>query len=83
MNLITVEVLCPSTSRSYDYRLPRKMRIGAVKKKMIGDIRIFEGLPALFEREDTIMLYYKEKRLNENATPEQYQIENGDRLMLI
>ena len=48
MNLITIEVICPSTSGSYDFKLPVKMSAGEIKRQIMEDIRSFEGLPELF-----------------------------------
>lgn len=83
MSLITVEVLCPSTSRSYDYRLPVKMQAGGIKKQIIEDIRIFEGIPDLFEDEEKIHLYCENGCIADSDTPEYAGVRNGDRIMII
>ena len=83
MNLITVEVVCPSTSRNYDYRLPVKMKAGDIKKQIIEDIRSFEGLPGLFADEDSVKLYCQEGCISDTVTPEYAGVRNGDKLMIV
>ena len=82
MNVITIEVLCPSTSRSYDYRLPIKMQIGDIKNQIIEDIRIFEGLPELFDSGE-ILIYGENGYIEDTATLEQAGVKNGDRIMIV
>lgn len=83
MNLITIELLCPSTSRSYDFKLPVKMLAGDIKRQMIEDIRSFEGLPELFGTEESIHLYCENGCISDRSTPENAGVKNGDRLMII
>ncbi len=83
MNVITVEVLCPSTSRCYDYRLPVKMRAEDIKKQVIEDIRLYEGISELFEDEKNIHLYCENGCIAESVTLEYMGVQNGDRIMLI
>ena len=83
MNLITVELLCPSTSRTYDFKLPVKMTAGETKKQMIEDIRSFEGLPELFENTENIYLYCDNGCISDDSTLENVGIKNGDRLMIV
>ncbi|MCM1577909.1 MAG: ubiquitin family protein [Ruminococcus sp.] len=83
MNLITVEVICPSTSRKYDYRLPVRMKAGDIKKQMVEDIRIYEGISSLFEEADSVNLYCERCMLDDEATPEEAGVKNGDRLMIV
>lgn len=83
MNIITVEVLCPSTSRSYDYRLPVKMRAGNIKKQIIQDIRTFEGIAELFENEDKISLFCENGCIDDSDTLESAGVKNGDKIMII
>ncbi len=83
MNVITVEVLCPSTSRSYDYKLPVKMTAGDIKKQIIEDIRIFEGLPNLFENEESVHIYSSKCCISDSVTPERAGVKNGDKIMII
>ncbi len=83
MNIITVEVICPSTSRKYDYRMPVKMKAGYIKKQIIEDIRVYEGISTLFEDEKNINLYCERCMIDDNATLEEAGIKNGDRIMVI
>lgn len=83
MNLITVEILCPSTSRSYDYRLPVKMQAGDIKRQIIEDIRIFEGIADLFGNEYDTHLYCENGCISDSDTPENAGVRNGDKIMII
>lgn len=83
MNIITVEVLCPSTERSYDFKLPVKMNTGDIKKQIIDDICNFEGLPGLFQDTDAVRLYCKDGCIPDVVTPEYAGVRNGDMLMII
>lgn len=83
MELITVEIMCPSTARSYDYRLPVKMRAGDIKKQVIEDIRLFEGLNDLFRDETSIHLYCENGCIADSETPECMGVRNGDKIMII
>ncbi len=83
MNIITVEVLCPSTSRSYDYRLPVKMQAEDIKKQIIEDIRNYEGISDLFEDEKSIQLYCENGCIADSCTLEYMGVQNGDKIMII
>jgi len=83
MNIIAVEVLCPSTSRKYDYKIPIKMEACEIRKQMIEDIRIFEGVPELFADESSVRLFCADGCIPDTATPEEAGVRNGDRIMLI
>lgn len=82
--ILNVEVMCPSTSRSYDYRIPPSMKVGDIKKRIISDIRLYEGLPDLFIEEEDVGIYYEDSfRLNDNASLGGAGVKNGDRIMII
>ena len=83
MNLITVEVLCPSASRSYDYRLPVKMQAGDIKMQIIDDIRSFEGLPDLFRNEAAVHIFSENGCVADSVTLESAGVKNGDKIMII
>lgn len=83
MNIITVEVVCPATSRSYDYKLPVKMKAGDIKLQMIEDIRLFEGISTLFGNENDIHIYTQWGCIADGTTPEYAGVRNGDKLMII
>lgn len=83
MNLITIEVICPSTSGSYDFKLPVKMSAGEIKRQIMEDIRSFEGLPELFGSGESIYLYSENGCISDSITLENAGVGNGDRLAII
>lgn len=84
MRLINIEIICPSTSRSYDYRIPPLMMSEAVKKRIIEDIRIYEGIEDLFPNEDDIRLYLENMSvIGVDVSMEDAGVKNGDKIMLI
>lgn len=84
MRVINVEVLCPSTSRRYDYRISPDMIIGEVKKHIIEDIRTFEGLPDLFENEEDVKLFLPDNTAaDEKCEIGAAGVKSGDSIMII
>ncbi len=83
MNTITAEILCPSTARSYDYRLPLNMKAAKVIGLLKEDICTFEGIPDLFEQYEDMHIYCERGCIADEATIEEAGVKSGDRLMLI
>ena len=84
VKVLNVEVMCPSTSRSYDYKIPPSMKVGDIKKRIINDIRLYEGLPDLFGDEESVGIYSESRcRLNDEAVLGGAGIKSGDRIMII
>lgn len=84
VRILNVEVMCPSTSRSYDYKIPPSMKAGDVKKRIISDIRLYEGLPDLFSEEENIGIYCENNcRLGDDISLGNAGVKSGDRLMII
>ena len=84
MNLLTVEVICPSVSRSFDFRIPPKMSTADVKARLIDDIRTFEDNAELFADAKKVGLYCETTgRIPESSDLESAGVKCGDRIMLI
>lgn len=83
MNTIMIEVVCPSSSRTYDYKLPLRMKNENIKSRLIEDIRTFENLPELFSDESGISLYFNGVKLSGESTPEKSGLENGSVIVII
>lgn len=84
MRLINVEIVCPSTSRSYDYKIPPLMKAGTVKQRIIEDIRIYEGIDDLLPNVNKIGLYCEDMSvIGNNVNFETAGVKNGDKIMLI
>lgn len=84
IQILNVEVICPSTSRNYDYKIPPSMKVGDIKKRIISDIRLYESLPDLFADEETIGIYCENKcRLGDDIALGEAGVKSGDRIMII
>ena len=81
-NLITVEVVCPALSRSYDFMMPPALGFGVLKEHIIEDIRIYEDIPLLFENGD-VMLFFAGKYLSDDKKPNDVGLKNGDRIYIL
>ena len=75
-NLITVEVVCPALSRSYDFMMPPALGFGVLKEHIIEDI------PLLFENGD-VMLFFAGKYLSDDKKPNDVGLKNGDRIYIL
>ena len=84
MSILVVEIVCPSTSRSYDFKIPSDMKAENIKSHLIEDIRLFEGSPELFrDKEAEICLFSVKGQLSGNETLESAGVKTGDRLTLV
>lgn len=84
MNLLTVEVICPSVSGSFDFRIPSKMSAAEVKARIIEDIRAVEENEMLFDNADNVGLYCERTGyIPESSDLENAGVKCGDRIMLI
>ncbi|MEF9916844.1 MAG: hypothetical protein RR746_05720 [Lachnospiraceae bacterium] len=85
MDKVLVEVHCAAVSKSYDFWIPKKMRISKVIEKMVSDISQHELNNELFNYERQIFMYFYEQRifLNPDQTVEEAGIVSGTRLMII
>lgn len=83
MDVLLVEVICPSTSRSYDYRIPAKMKSSKVKTRIIADIRQFEGMPNIFKNEADVQLFCENCCIEADKTLSEAGVKSGNTLMII
>lgn len=85
MDKILVEVDCPSTSKTYDFWISKKMNLATAKEKMIEEIRMFEKNDLIFEDEKETFLYRekKESLAQESFTFEELGIQSGETLFLV
>lgn len=82
--VIVVDVICPSTSRSYDYKLPSKMKAADIKKRIIEDIRTYENIPELFKNEEKVGIFGETAKLiPDDMSLEEAGIKSGSRIMII
>lgn len=80
MNLITIEVICPAVSGSFDFRFPVKMKFSDIKTKLIEDIRIFEDQQELFEQ---VSIFTENGCVTGEMTLADAGVKNGDRIIIV
>lgn len=85
MDKILLEILCPATSKRYDFWVSKRMCVGKVKNKILSEIREFEKNDSIFQDEDQIVLFRENGDIlnHENITMSHSGINSGECLMLI
>ena len=82
LKIITVEIICPATSRSYDFRVSSKIEVSEAKKQIIHDICVYEDMEDMM-LESSTLLFSENEQLYENMDLASQGIHNGDRLYLV
>lgn len=84
MDKVLIEVVCPATSRRYEFWLARKMTVGQAALRMARDIMLYESNDGLFD-EENLFLYFYENRvlLDQKHTIGQAGLRSGCRLYLV
>ncbi|MBE6853028.1 MAG: hypothetical protein E7505_06080 [Ruminococcus sp.] len=82
---ILAEVVCPATSRTYDFVLEAGMTAGSALKKIAAEIINYERMDMLFSDIGSAELFCDESELPlaEDITLDEYGITSGSRLMII
>lgn len=84
-NAVMVEVICPSTSRTYDFVLCTKTKIGSLIKNIIDEISGYESNEKIIFQSHDFDLF--SNRYDDPLDAEKelgyYMIMSGDRLMLV
>lgn len=85
MDKVLVEIVCPATSKQYDFWISKKMKVNSVIEKVAVDIMQFELNNSLFDLQKMIVLYFYENRtlLCPERTIEESGVSSGCRLMII
>lgn len=85
MDKVLVEIVCPATSKEYDFWISKKMKVKNAIEKIAADIMQYELNDKLFDLEKMVVLYFYEHRtlLNRELTMEQSGVCSGCRLMII
>lgn len=85
MNKILIEIICSSTSKRYDFWVPRKMPIGLIIEKIAADICLYEENDELFDFDIGVFFYSIEQKmfLNNSQTMIEGGIKGGNRLLII
>ena len=85
MKEILLNFYCPSTSKSYDFWVPKTMLIGTVIEQICDAICEYENKENIFAKRDYLVLcsYLNMATLPRNFSLEQAGIRGGDKLALI
>lgn len=85
MDKVLVEIICPATSKSYDFWVAKKLGARQAAVRIAKDIMLYEMNEELFDTGKGLFLYFYENRelLNQDYTMEQSGVRSGCRLMLI
>ncbi len=85
MEKIIVEIKCPATSKSYEFRISKKLSVAEGMKKIISEIRGLEHNEALFTANDDISIFSVRGNnvLNKKMTFSENGVKSGDTLMIL
>lgn len=83
MNKMIVEVKCPATSKSYDFRISKKLSAAEGKEKILDEIRTFESNSGLMPQDVSLFCAGTGKILNGELTFSENGVKSGDTLMII
>ena len=84
MKEIMVNFYCPSTSKSYDFWVPKGMLVKKAIDEVCDDISALENKEIFPERESLVLCsYLVGKTLPMELTLEQAGIKSGDRLAIV
>lgn len=85
MDEVLVEIICPATSKTYDFWLAKKMTVEQAALRVAKDIMLYELNERLFDMESPLFFYLYENRalLNHAYTIEQSGVQSGCRLILL
>ena len=82
---VIIEIVCPATSRTYDFVICTQMNIRDVIEKVSDEIMEFEVNKSLFTVVNLLELFsdFYKSSLNKNLKIYDYNIKSGCRLMLV
>lgn len=85
MDEVLVEIICPATSKTYDFWLAKKMTVEQAAIRAAKDIMLYELNERLFDMEKPLFLYLYENRvlLKHTHTVEHSGVRSGCRLILL
>jgi len=85
MNELLINFYCPSTSKSYDFWVPKTMTVQAVISQICDAICELENNPDIFPDRSALLLcsYLGKKTLATGLSLGQAGIKSGDRLALV
>ncbi len=85
MDKVIVEIICPVSAKTYEFRTSKKLSAGDGKKKIISEIRDLEQNEGIFSSESDVLLFSGrlECVLREDISFLENGVKSGDVLMII
>lgn len=85
MDKIIVEMKCPASSKSYEFRISKRLSVSEGMEKIISEIRGFEQNEKIFSMDNELSIFCARLNsiLNLNMTFAENGVKSGDTLMII
>ena len=85
MDKIIVEVKCPASAKSYEFRISKRLLVSEGMEKIISEIRGFEQNERIFSRDSKLSLFCGRlgSILNAGMSFAENGVKSGDMLMII
>ena len=85
MDKIIVEVKCPASAKSYEFRISKKLAVSEGTEKIISEIRGFEQNKRIFSKDSGLSLFCGRlgNILNADMSFAENGVRSGDMLMII
>jgi len=85
MDKIIVEIKCPASSKSYEFRISKRLSVIEGMEKIISEIRGFEQNEKIFSMDNELSIFCARLNsiLNLNMTFAENGVKSGDTLMII
>lgn len=85
MEKIIVEIICPALSKSYEFRISKRLSVSEGLEKIISEIQGIEQNEMIFSKDAVLSLFCKRLNciLNTDMTFAENGVKSGDTLMII
>lgn len=85
MDKIIVEVKCPASAKSYEFRISKRLPVNEGMGKIISEIRGFEQNERIFSMDNGLSIFCARlgSVLNVDMSFEENGVKGGDMLMII
>lgn len=83
MEKIIVEIKCPAVSKSFEFRLSKKLPVADGIKKIIEEIRGAEHNNEMLSSDDISLFNSNDRILNRDMTFAENGVKGGDILMIL
>lgn len=84
MNNFLIDIWCPATSKTYEFQIPAKIKIGDMIEMAAEEIRIYDSNENIFKDTDNLIVMLDDNiPLSRDETAEQAGIKSGSTIMLL